>query len=338
LTNPERILYSFTEHVLMNRKETCMKSEIDSIEGAPRSRIGNFSLIELMLCISVVAILSSTAAPALIKAREKATQINCSNNLRQLAIASNIYLSDNRSLPCSNRFLDDFTPLYTYVNTLKVFNCAANPYSKGRLTKQEQLLGGTDYLSNYLGENEFPSSTVTKTITTTTEVTVPSEDSGNNGHSNGLGSGCGGSNFGNGGTNGKGNNAGAGNNNGNGYGSSNGGGNADKKNGNNGKGNGKGNSSGETTTQTVTTTTEVTSREYAYSIDPADEKFQRIVADKIKLPVLYDFMGPAHNGTYINVCYVLDTSVKSQRDMCNLWILDSSRKLILDSITPFPTE
>jgi len=60
-----------------------------------RKFLTGFTLIELLVVIAVIALLLAILMPSLRKARQVAQRIGCQSNLKQIAVAWNMYLDEN---------------------------------------------------------------------------------------------------------------------------------------------------------------------------------------------------------------------------------------------------
>jgi prepilin-type N-terminal cleavage/methylation domain-containing protein/prepilin-type processing-associated H-X9-DG protein len=90
-----------------------------------------FTLIELLVVIAIIAILAAILFPTFAKAREKARQTSCANNMRQLGLGFTQYEQDNdENMPIADPFGQGWGGrIYPYVKSSGVYGCADDPTS-----------------------------------------------------------------------------------------------------------------------------------------------------------------------------------------------------------------
>ena len=78
----------------MPLRAACSPARVHNHHQPRRRSAGGFTLIELLVVIAIIAILAAILFPVFGRAREKARQSSCASNLRQLALAVEMYAQD----------------------------------------------------------------------------------------------------------------------------------------------------------------------------------------------------------------------------------------------------
>jgi prepilin-type N-terminal cleavage/methylation domain-containing protein len=113
----------------------------------------DFTLVELLIVIAIIAILSSMLLPALSKTRGKGKQISCMNNLKQCYVGMFSYSSDNDNYAPSNKNATVHPPykrwsahITDYINNPDVFLCPAWNPVKYKSTSYTYGCGEREYI------------------------------------------------------------------------------------------------------------------------------------------------------------------------------------------------
>src|ERR1700756_562607 len=130
-------------------------SALNSSLMSARSRSRAFTLIELLVVIAIIAILAALLLPALSKAKDKAKQTSCINNLRQIGIANVMYVNDYKQYTGAiyvgaNYYYIWNTRLLGYMgNNRGAFYCPAANINSAWNTNVNKTLGGMDEFGKF---------------------------------------------------------------------------------------------------------------------------------------------------------------------------------------------
>ena len=141
-----------------------------------KGRTRGFTLIELLVVIAIIAILAAMLLPALTAAKQKAQQIRCISNHRQLVLAWSMYKQENNgqlviddplggtnypswvfgnmTVPteATNTALIKAGLLYSQVNNSDVYRCPAEPTQNDRSYSMQPELASYDSGVRWDGE------------------------------------------------------------------------------------------------------------------------------------------------------------------------------------------
>lgn len=100
----------------------------------------NFTIIELLVVISIITILAALLLPSLNRARGKAKQINCASNLRNFGQGFSSYSDDNAGMPPAGYYYYDGLPSKSTIWATLVKSYLNLPYRSNAAAARKDLI------------------------------------------------------------------------------------------------------------------------------------------------------------------------------------------------------
>jgi prepilin-type N-terminal cleavage/methylation domain-containing protein/prepilin-type processing-associated H-X9-DG protein len=167
LLKSERLRATGGKDIDLPRHASSRRSYLTRHPPSVSFRLG-FTLIELLVVIALLSILAAVLFPVFAKAREKARQVVCASNLRQLVLAWQMYAQDYDEMACPSynapdgvgdadnawdfHHLDDgrWTTgiLGAYTNDGRIHGCPDNPFP---ISADNRPYNGYAYNATYIG-------------------------------------------------------------------------------------------------------------------------------------------------------------------------------------------
>jgi len=94
-----------------------------------RFKLG-LTLVEILVVMAILVVLAAIIASATANSRRAGYAATCTSNLRQAAVAMELYLADNGGV-FPEHLYSDFTPLLGFIKDPRILACPLDPFPKG---------------------------------------------------------------------------------------------------------------------------------------------------------------------------------------------------------------